>query len=523
MGIPFIFNDYGKTKEVITPAKVIIKKQGNSEFASAVTKDVLFHCHSSVTPTDDTFHRDSYKGGAAYILADYLFTHEIEKSEAFVERKKRSYYYNYCRPVIDSYLFFLFKANPLRLGDQATEDDVLKFIADPSKGTETLNDLMKLHAFDLLLNGRAWFRFDKPVVPPLTVLEDKDRTKLPYLFRVPPRFVLDWAESEEGQFAWVKFYEFSQVRASFAETSSLQVVKIITPDAIAIYDLEGTLLSLVENPLGLVPFIKTSLNEENQSFIADIAIVNRSIYNWCSLLDEILYKQTFSQLVVPGSSGGTKFSERKVGIASAFTFDAKATHAPHFIAPDVQQATVLRDQIGEAIMEIYRAANLEWVDSKRSTNKSGMAKSFDFQNTNKILAGVAGELELTETRVFKLYYMLRGRPEEPAFSTQYPRDFSVAALESELTNIFFALTRQISRTFNIYLKKRVVALIAPRIDESLRLEIEQEIDSNEPEDETDSNLSADKVKDRVRQLLEGASISNVKGQPGKTVQDAVTK
>ena len=148
--------------------------------------------------------------------------------------------------------------------------------------------------------------------------------------------------------------------------------------------MEGELLRAFENTIGEVPFIATFLNKEAQSFIADISIINKSLYNWCSLLDEILYIQTFSQLVVPGDSK-QKLSEKRVGSASAFTFDPKATHAPHFIAPDPEQGLLIIKQIDLAIMEIFRAANLEWIDSKRATNKSGSAKNFDFQNTNKVL------------------------------------------------------------------------------------------------------------------------------------------
>jgi len=481
-----------------------------------VGSDIIMRRHSLLIPSDDVFHRNSYRGGKDYIEQDYLFTHDREKSTDYENRKQRAYFYNYVRPVIDSYLFFLFKATPIRIGDTATELDVIRFIADPSKGTEDLNDMMRFHTFTLLLLGRSWLRMDAPPVPPISKFEEEDRHKLPYIYHYTSEDVLDWAEGEEGRLRWVKAWSREDAKTNPFYASAANVsIKIWTPNSIVRYDEEGQYIDGVPNFTGVVPFILTKLNPELKSFIADISIINRALFNWCSLLDEILYKQTFSQLVVPGDEKQA-LSEKRVGIASAFTFPPDARHAPHFISPDVDQGNLVQKQIDVAIMEIYRAANLEWVDSKRATNKSGSAKMFDFQNTNKVLGGIASSLEQTERNIFWMYDQIRDKDREPA-KTQYPRDFSVAALESELTNIFFALTRQISPHLNKLLKKRAAVLLLPRIEEKDRNIIEKEID----ETEELAGLTEDDISMRVREMTDAAMAANIRGSKGRVVRQAV--
>ncbi|HEC66936.1 MAG TPA: hypothetical protein ENI23_16800 [bacterium] len=519
IGFPIINYKFREDKK---PEPIVYMKIGAELFPSKVEKDVLLRRHSSITQSDDSFHRKSYKGGSSYIKAEYLYTHVKERAENFVKRKERAYFYNYCRPVLDSYSFFLFKANPIRLGDVATENDNLKFIGDPSKGSETLTDLMKRHAHEVMKLGRGWLRMDAPFVPPESLAQEQDdRGSLPYMYLFPAEDMLDWSYESEGTFKWVKFLSRENIKGEFNYTAAQeQNIKIYTKTAVATYSTDGDFIEGHENLVGEVPFIATFLNDEAQSFIADIAIINRALYNWCSLLDEILYKQTFSQLVVPGDSK-QRLSEKAVGTSSAFTFDPKSTHAPKFIAPDPEQGVLIQKQIDLAIMEIFRAANLEWIDSKRATNKSGSAKNFDFQNTNKVLGGMAASLEQTETNIFKLFNKFRGKKEAEGVKTQYPRDFSVAALESELTNIFFAISRQISKTFNVYLKKRAVALLAPRLDEKQRNIIEKEID--DAIDELSSlEPGNDEVKLRVDKIVQNAISANVRGSKAKPVQEAVS-
>jgi hypothetical protein len=521
-GLPafrFTFNE-GEDQQVINvPGEETDTSQtvGGRTFKGKLDQNVLMQLHCEVSPDDDRFHNDSYKGGKHYIKRDYLHTHSKEKQEDFSRRKTRSYFYNYCRPVIDSFTYFLFKSNPTRTSNGATAPDVMKFIADPTKGTEDLNDVMKHHAFTLLKLGRSWLKMDTPAFSPISKADEQYRESLPYIYHYPAEDVLDWAEGEEGALRWVKVWDRRDNKVSFDyDGATVDNIKIWYPEAVGTYAQDGNLISVEENLLGMVPFILTKLNENMQSFISDISITNQSIYNWCSLLDEILYKQTFSQLVVPGDAKQA-LSEKRVGIASAFTFDPNAKHAPHFIQPDPKQGDLIQRQIDDAIKEIYRAAQLEWVDSQRATNKSGSAKQFDFQNTNKVLGGIASSLEQTEKNIFKMYNKLRGNEEAEATAPQYPRDFSVAALESELSNMFFAITRRISPTLNKLMKKRAASLLLPRMSEKDKVTIEKEIDeAPELTEEEVANANA-----RVQDMISSASSTNLDGPKSKIIEQSV--
>ena len=65
------------------------------------------------------------------------------------------------------------------------------------------------------------------------------------------------------------------------------------------------LIASGEHRLGRVPLV-TVYNVASRKYprcgasaLADIAPVNRSIFNWCSLNDEFLYRQCFNILAIP--------------------------------------------------------------------------------------------------------------------------------------------------------------------------------------------------------------------------------
>ena len=60
------------------------------------------------------FFEDSYKGGADYVESDNLYMHTFEDGEGFRERKERSYYYNYCAPIVNAYNSFIYRQKIVR-------------------------------------------------------------------------------------------------------------------------------------------------------------------------------------------------------------------------------------------------------------------------------------------------------------------------------------------------------------------------------------------------------------------------
>ena len=61
-----------------------------------------------------SFYARSYFGGKRYRDGDYLIKHSRESDNAYTRRKSQAYYYNYCRPVVDTFVSLLYKRLPTR-------------------------------------------------------------------------------------------------------------------------------------------------------------------------------------------------------------------------------------------------------------------------------------------------------------------------------------------------------------------------------------------------------------------------
>ena len=60
------------------------------------------------------FYRRSYFGGKQYRDGNYLLRHPFESEENYKRRKTIAYFYNYCAPIIDIYIAYLTKNQPIR-------------------------------------------------------------------------------------------------------------------------------------------------------------------------------------------------------------------------------------------------------------------------------------------------------------------------------------------------------------------------------------------------------------------------
>ena len=216
-------------------------------------------------------------------------------------------------------------------------------------------------------------------------------------FRVPDRSfpLLDWSIGPDGLFDFVKFLgENVDTRESFhQEEKRLKQYHVWTRTDYTSYRTDGKKVVEIDgphpNPLGIVPIV-TVRNPEG-SMLSDAAYLNRGIFNWSSLLDEILYRQTFAQLVLPGE----ELDEVKLGTATALNHDPEAKNMPAYIAPPNGPAEILMKQI-EAGAETVRAMILFKAQRDGLVAESGISKAYDFVQLNHTLvsAGLFSESRL---------------------------------------------------------------------------------------------------------------------------------
>ncbi|MCL4235514.1 MAG: hypothetical protein KJ042_13455, partial [Deltaproteobacteria bacterium] len=154
---------------------------------------------------------------------------------------------------------------------------------------------------------------------------------------------------------------------------------------------------------------------------ADREKVACEIFNLGSLLGEILYRQTFSQLVAEGSAAeyGENGDIARLGTSSIFLYP-EGHRAPEYISPDAAQADLLMRRIDGLIDEVYRLASLSRGSAREGRLQSGISKAFDFLDTNHALADAADNVARAFERALAI-----AAPDWNA-RIRFPGDFGVS-------------------------------------------------------------------------------------------------
>jgi len=415
-----------------------------------------------------TFYLDSYEGGEDYLRANYLFRHVKEDEEDFRDRIQRSYYYNFCRTVVNTYVAHLFrKANSIyRRGDD--EGDYEQFLSNVDARGNSMNTFMQEQVAPATqIFGQVFVIVDKPRFQGKlnSKAEEKEKGIQPYLVAVDPRAVTDLRLDSRGNFLWIRIREPREDQADpFYENEEAEgdeyVYRTWTRERWFLHDEEGNLIETDEHNLGRVPVV-TVFNVESRKYpgfgvsaLSDIAPINRSIYNWCSLNDEFLYRQCFNILAMPEMPG---VKRRKVGPGNALTYPIDAARPPHYIYPPVEPGQYLLKNIDAAIRQIYRLAVLgaTWGEVKPQS-ASGIAKAYDLYQTSQNLIKKARNLEQAEAEIAAVWGLWEGKKGfKPTI--EYPIDFKISDVAEDLKNDFAVLRMNISESFNKAVKRRAAS------------------------------------------------------------------
>ncbi len=459
------------------------------------------------------FFEESYKGGIDYVSSRNLHKHAFEDEDSFDERKARAFFYNYSAPIVNAYNSFIYRQE-IKRDYGVLKDDVLfqKFLTNADRQGNSYEEVVRKSSKWSSVKGIEYWIIDKPSNTANNKKQELDQALFPYLVRVDASNVWDWGLDEFGNLLWVKIREtvsdqedfkkqgkaIEQFRVWYRDRWELYIIDMEGKERKARLDSEGL------HPIGEVPLVCVCHSSEEpmlgMSLLNDIAYVNRALFNWCSLLDEILYRQTFSQFIFPEDPENPQ-GDKALGTAKGLGFPPEATHPPSFISPDSSQATVLITQIEKGVEEIYRLATLRGAIGV-TEQSSGVARAYDFMITNTNLANKAINMEEAEMKAIDFWYRWQNpdSKKEPEHMIEYPRDFDIKSLEDEIANALEAQTLKISNRFMELLKERIVKKMLPRLarkDMDLILE-ELEANTNTVETTTATDITKE-VDDIIKQ------------------------
>jgi hypothetical protein len=437
------------------------------------------------------FYLEAAMGGRDYCgNRDNLFTHRLEDESDFNNRLKRVYYLNYCNLVCSIYADYIFK-EAIRRPENSVLDD---FRGDvDGKGTDIDSFMTKL-SFLSSVYGHVHVLVDAPNIVggrvPLHTYRSNTSEFDPYLVVIPPTELRDWSLDKYGKPEWVLIRMFGYEDSDpLVPREDDTTYLLITRNDWTKYSKDGVEIESGEHGLGEV-YMTTCYNKDTnldmvgESLITDISRINRIIYNWCSNIDEMIERQTFSQLVMPQDphselhqedEGGAELGT--LGTAQIFTFPANSSQPPRFISPDVAQLDIIWSMIQQHVDKIYELAGLGTVgnQSKFLSQRSGISQAYQFLSINSSLAKKSIRLEKSENDINRL--ILKWRKEDYTDTVEYPRQFDILGLTEIMDATFKIVTANFSETLNIELLKALAKKSAPVLSDATLESIYKEIEA----------------------------------------------
>lgn len=448
------------------------------------------------------FFMTSYKGGDAYIGAGLLHRHRFESVGDYRRRVKRGYYLNYVRPIVDTYTKYICGAPLSRV---ATTSDKARF-EEFSKNCDgkksplssfiarvcTLSSIYGKQG--VLVDGSAQIEQAPPMPTRLW-----DQGFFPRLRLIKPTQLIDWSLNGDGTFAWILFTYLVDISENPNIPRSVQKrYELWTPTMMTVFkeaEKNGTTLAIIPGAqqnqkvllpirefahnLGTVPyceFYHTDTDDDGipESMIEDLAIINRTIFNKCSLLDQIEYEQAFSQLVLAVDEGEIK--EQVIGTSKVFTVPKDSPYLPTFISPDASQATLIRDSIKTSIEEMYRIAVLRKGGAATTDQYStAYGKAVDFEDTEAALTAKAALMESCEVSLSQMVQAWYSKP-DMLWIPSYPKAFEVRSFTQEIEDALQLDGLGMGETFMAEARKRIARRSLPQADSDLMEKIDKEIE-----------------------------------------------
>lgn len=396
-----------------------------------------------------------------------LFRHNREQTWEFENRRRRAHYTNIVKAPVN-----MLVSHALKQGVTRTGDDVL---------TEFWSgcDYERKQDFDVFL--RDGLRMAQVEGMMFCFAGVKDKTDdaddppdgKPYVYWVNPLDVFDWLVDDNGEYVWLKqFIYVEQKRDPREGVKPLHRFRIWYRDRVEEIDVipgasgnspgtEGDVRT-TSHDFGRVPcepLYSMKNNEaafpDGEPLVSDLAKAANCIYQYKSLLDEIAYKQTFSQLVLPT----THFDALQLGTSSFIGYDPLSGGGEaKYISPDPQQARVLGELIANELEQARQSFGTGRGRQEASMQKSsGTAMELESEDKRSILADIASAGNDFEMRLIDLIGDLRKQKTEVDATIIYPTEFDVTGFIDDVKEALSLQSLGMSPEIMLHLRQQLAA------------------------------------------------------------------
>lgn len=427
---------------------------------------------------DYDFLENAYYGTGGFRDGSYLVSHPRETIDKFDRRREISYYLNYVAATVDSHVNPIFREEPQRdWNNNALFSD---FVKDTDTAKTPLTQLMKSAALQSKLHGVAFIVVDNVSADdqPLTLAEVMAGRKFPYCYVIGADAVISWHTTQAGKLTDITY----KVVNGSSDTDGLETDEWNwTTKSWKVKRASGEVF-MGEHKLGRVPVVPLfsratrPADLKPQSEFYSIARTNRRIYNLCSEIDELARNQAFSVLTYPVGEGQNQEQVKGivVGTENVMAYDGTLSKSPDYITPDGSPLEQLRAERADLIQEIYRMASLSLVTGVQS-QKSGVAKEWDYNSTNQTLADFANNIQNAESEIADIFG--RWINQQIKYECKYSDDFGIIDIVAKLTEVSTALDLGVGGKFDIEAKKRAAAAMFKDLEEKRYDEVMTDIEN----------------------------------------------
>lgn len=446
-----------------------------------------------------SFLDDAYTGGGGFLDGTYLLRHPREDDAKIAYRQELSYYSNFVKPVVDSLTNPIFRKMIARDWTKSKSQYLAPFMHDVDRLGSTMNRFMKNAARYARLYGSVFIMVDNSRDISGNTVSLLGERKFPYLYFVKPSQVIEYKSDEHGKLLYIKYrtYETCTKIMGGVNLNTDENVWEWWRDRWKVTYCDGRVDEDV-NHLGFIPMVTLYGTDADTgdfmplSPMMSIARTNLAIYNICSELRELLRNQAFSILCFPITeevSIEKLQSGIRLGSDNMLIYDGNSSKAPFFISPSADQANLLQDEINRLVEDIYRQANLTGVASVQQRT-SGVARQWDFEQTNQALADMAENCEIAEREIVKCFCAYTGEDTNMEYKVIYPRDFGIVDVSGELDKVAAALSLNVGSEFDKQVKIKATEAFLSNIPDKEYDKVVEQIRAN-ADDELYSKLEGE--------------------------------
>ncbi len=436
----------------------------------------------------------AYWGDAAY-AADNITSHRLENDDDLLRRKRDAVPKTITRDIIETRVDYLFGP---AWAVKSTSPVITALVNSCNKSGEGLWKFARLVTQWAQLYGYAIVGIDAPALPEGVQVRSK-RDELaygvqPYLYYLDPRDVLDWRADDDGMLTEFLVRE-KNIVGSIGQFESSDdawqtTYRYWTPEACTVIDGEGNPIEEYANHTGMVPFVSVQCSAFGDPVFSfgvgeSAEKFQRRVMNLESQLDEILARQTFSQLVAQGVAEdyGEAGDIKKLGTSSIMIYPEGA-NPPEYISPDAGQAELLRREREYAEFDAYIVAGLKPPNMKAVQEiPSGIALRMEFIKTNQMLSNVANAIAPALRRALWIAARMGNKSDtqpESSIVIDVPNDFAIVSVDSEIARLDALRTAQASTVIVDAQERNIVAAGWPK-DKKLAKDLETEQSTPDPE------------------------------------------